>query len=386
MFATRAAWAKLSAARLGGCPFASIIKATAGAVAPNVPAIVDDFYPRMFRQNPEVKPFFNPANQFADPPLQHRALANAVVAYASNIDDLTPLHDAVELIVHKHCGLTVLPEHYPVVHKNLMESIGHVLGDVVTPEIGQGWSDAVLALAELLYKREEEVYKAAESRRGGWRGMKDFKVARKRQVAEGSVEITFEPVEGSGPIDFTPGQFLTLHMKQEGATPRHYTVTNKPGEPYLQCCVKILKDGFVSNALHQVSEGTIVGLAPPFGKFAVQEASPMVLVSAGIGVTPMKSFLEASPEKVRLAMHIDRNRATHPFKTEFSAVPSHFHYTEESGRPAPKALVDGVLKPHLADCDFYLCGPPAWLDGLQAALVEGGAKGVHAERFGPALS
>jgi nitric oxide dioxygenase len=340
----------------------------------------------MFRQNPEVKAFFNPANQFADPPLQRLALGNAVVAYASNIDDLTPLAGAVEDIVHKHCGLTVLPEHYPVVHKNLMESIAHVLGpDVVTEEIGQGWSQGVLSLAEILYTREEEVYQAAADRRGGWRGTKDFRVTKKRQVAEGSIEFTFEAVDGAGPIDFTPGQFLTLHLRKEGATPRHYTVTNKPGEPYLQCCVKSVKDGFVSNAMHSLQEGEIVGLVPPFGTFALTD-SPMVLLSAGIGVTPMKSFLAAAPHNVRLALHVDRSPASHPFKEEFSAVPIHFHYTEESGCPSPKALVEGVLKPHLADCDFYLCGPPAWLDGMKSALLEGGAKGVRAERFGPALA
>jgi len=257
---------------------------------------------------------------------------------------------------------------------------------VVTEEVGAAWSEGVLKLAELLYTREEELYKAAEARRGGWRGVKDFRVAKKRQVAEGSFEFTFEAVEGAGPIDFTPGQFLTLHLRKEGATPRHYTVTSKPGEPFLQCCVKSVKDGFVSNAMHELAEGEILGLAPPFGTFGLRPEAPVVLLSAGVGVTPMKSFLTAAPEHVRFALHVDRNARAHPFKEEFAAVPTHFHYTEDSGRPSPKALVDGVLKPFLAECDFYLCGPPSWLEGMKAALVEGGAKGVHAERFGPALA
>ena len=104
---SRAAPKATAPAAASGCPFAGIIKATAPAVAPKVPEIVNDFYPRMFAQNPETKAFFNPANQFEEPPRQRMALANAVVAYASNIEDLTPLAGAVEVIAHKHAALTV---------------------------------------------------------------------------------------------------------------------------------------------------------------------------------------------------------------------------------------------------------------------------------------
>jgi len=89
---------------ISGCPFAAIVKATAPAVAPKTREIVDDFYPRMFKQNPETQAFFNKANQFKEPPGQRMALANAIVAYASNIEDLGHLTGAVELIAHKHCG------------------------------------------------------------------------------------------------------------------------------------------------------------------------------------------------------------------------------------------------------------------------------------------
>ena len=111
----------------------------------------------------------------------------------------------------------------------------------MAPEIGKGWSDAVLALADILNKCEEELYKMAESRVGGWRGVKDFKISRKRLASDKCMEITFESVENAGPIEFTPGQFLTLHLREEGATPRHYTVTSKKGDPFLQCCVNILR-------------------------------------------------------------------------------------------------------------------------------------------------
>merc|ERR1712107_203480 len=81
--------------------------------------------------------FFNQANQFAEPPMQRLALANAVVAYASNVDTLANVSGAVNLIAHKHCGLGVEPEHYGIVHKKIekgfISNLMHGLkeGDVV---------------------------------------------------------------------------------------------------------------------------------------------------------------------------------------------------------------------------------------------------------------
>jgi len=372
----------------GGCPFVDIVKATAPAVAPKVPEIVNDFYPRMFKNNPEAQAFFNPANQFADPPLQRMALANAVVAYASNIDHLENLTEAVQIIAHKHCGLSVQADHYAIVHKNLMESIAHVLGEVVTPEIGNGWSEAVLELAKILINTEKDLYQQAAKRRGGWIGTKDFKITNMRQVTDECVEFTFEPVSGAGPIDFTPGQFLTLHLKQAGATPRHYTITNAPGQDFLQCCVKKISKGFISNAMHNMKIGDVLGLTPPFGVFKMT-ARPAVLISAGIGATPMKSFLESAPQQIRFVLHVDKDKAAHPFKAEMDAagVPSHFHYTREMGcRPSPEQLVQTVLKPYLSECDFFLCGPAAFLSDMSTALKKGGATGVYCDVFGPSLA
>lgn len=374
--------------KTGGCPFAEILKATAPAVAPKVPDIVNDFYPRMFSNDPVTKAFFNPANQFKDPPLQRLALGNAVVAYASNIDHPENLAEAIEIIANKHCGVSVQAEHYPIVHKNLMASIAHVLGDVVTPEIGEGWSEAIQSLAATLINAEKDLYEQAASRRGGWKGVKDFKVSAMDCITDDCVEFTLKPVDGEGPIDFTPGQFLTLHLKLDGATPRHYSITSAPGQDYLKCCVKKVPGGFVSNAMHNLAIGDIVGLAPPFGAFKMT-SGPAVLISAGIGATPMQCFLRSEPESVRFILHVDKNEAAHPFKADMDAagVPTHFHYTQEQGgRPSPEALVQDFLKPYLSECDFLLCGPASFLSEMKKALQDAGAKSINVDVFGPALS
>jgi hemoglobin-like flavoprotein len=110
-----------------------IIKAVTPVVADNAESITKCFYPRMFAGNPEVLAYFNQAHQHDG--AQQRALADAVCAYFANIDNLGAIGPAVELIAHKHCALGIQPEQYPIVGKHLLDAIGEVLGDAVTPEI-----------------------------------------------------------------------------------------------------------------------------------------------------------------------------------------------------------------------------------------------------------
>ena len=86
-----------------------IVKATAPVVAPRAEELTKHFYGKMFKNNPEVLAFFNQANQKKERG-QPQALAHAVVAYASNIENLSVLGPAVEAMAVKHCGLQVLPE------------------------------------------------------------------------------------------------------------------------------------------------------------------------------------------------------------------------------------------------------------------------------------
>jgi nitric oxide dioxygenase len=106
----------------------------------------------MFKSNPEVMQFFYETNQRTG--AQPRALADSIIAYVTKLDRLNELGDAVEHIAQKHCALNIKPEHYAIVHDNLMASIAEVLGDIVTPEIGAAWSEAVMALAKILIARD----------------------------------------------------------------------------------------------------------------------------------------------------------------------------------------------------------------------------------------
>ena len=247
----------------------STIKATAPVVAPRAKDITTAFYRTMFENNPEVLAFFNKNHQKHG--TQPQALADAVVAYASNIDNLGALDGAVTKIAHRHCALSVLPGMYPIVHDNLMLAIAEVLGDAVTPEIGAAWSNAVNALAEILIGKEEELYKVAESRSGGWRLEREFVLTGKRIVGPGTIRFDFAPIDAnSGPdgFEFEAGQYITLRLPGLPDTaPRHYTLTSPPWGRTLQCTTRAVSGGEMSTYMHgaRFAVGAPLLVGAPFG-------------------------------------------------------------------------------------------------------------------------
>ena len=125
-----------------------IIKSTAPILEENGVLLTKHFYQKMFKNNPEVMSLFNKANQ--NKGTQQEALAGAICAYAQNIDNLEALQGAVELISHKHFSLKIKPKHYPIVGKNLLESIkdfldvdAHAVVNKPEPDRGRSLSPQV---------------------------------------------------------------------------------------------------------------------------------------------------------------------------------------------------------------------------------------------------
>jgi len=373
------------------------IVATAGVVAPHALDITKTFYGGVLKKHPELLTYFNPAHNVPISVHQPTALANSIVAYASNIQDLSPLlvpGGPVAAICHRHCALGIFPDQYVVVHDNLMEAVGKVLGSAVTPEIGGAWSEAVLFLAKACIDTEESLYKMAEQRSGGWSGFTAFEVSEIKDVAEDIKSFSFKapagsPLSGQG-FEFTPGQYLSLRVDPEGdgrTAPRHYTVTSAPGADYLQCTVKKLPGGKVSNYIHEkLQVGDKVELTAPFGVFTPEDASDAVLMSAGIGVTPMLAFNRALGGKVKLAVHVDKAPGSHAYREVIAdSTPVLEKYTQSQGRPNTQALVKETLDKAGADNTFYICGPEKWMDEMQSELLKQGAKKVMCEVFGSQL-
>ena len=377
------------------------IKATAPVVAPAALEITKTFYKGLFEKNPGLLSIFNQQNQASG--AQPAALAASVVAFASNIDQLQEIvgfpGSPVDVIAHTHCGLQVLPQHYPIVHDEMMVAIGTVLGPAVSPEIGSAWSEAVCFLAGVLIDAEANLYDLAAARSGGWRGFAPFEVTAVEQVTADVKSFRFAPTSlgasldsAAGGFQFSPGQFLTLRVDLQNGVltaPRHYTITSSPGEKTLECTIKKVPNGGVSEFMHeQVGAGSTVELSPPFGTFTPRDSSrKAVLVSAGIGVTPMLTIGKRLGSSVALVVHVDSAPAAHPYSRRCAdlGAPTLFKYSSDGGKIPAEQLVTEIFAAlgshNPQECDFYLCASPGFQSIVKEALCSAGAKTIYSEAF-----
>lgn len=393
------------------------VQATAPVVAEHAEQITRRFYTLMFAGNPEVKRYFNQAHQHSGG--QQKALAGAICAYAANIDNLEALGPAVDLIAHKHCSLGILPEHYPIVGKHLLAAIQDVLGEAASEEVLAAWAEAYGVLADVLIQHEAGLYDAHEAAPGGWRGYREFVVARKAAESEIVTSFYLRPADGGPPAPFLPGQYLTVNIEHPTTptSPRNYSLSDRPGQGHYRISVKReprlepnAPDGLISNHLHdRVDEGDTLLVGPPCGNFTLDPAAPrerpLVLISGGVGVTPLLSMLKSvAHEGVRAPVyfiHGARNSRVHAFAREARAaaaehdnIHAHFRYDEplpgdlehsrcDSAGVIDMALLDGLLPTR--DADYYFCGPrplmAAMYDGLTGWGVDPAQ--IHFEFFGP---
>lgn len=397
----------------------ALVKATAPILEEHGEALTRHFYHRMFRNNPEVAPFFNSANQTAG--LQQKALAAAICAYAANIDNLEVLGGAVELIAQKHASLMIQPEHYPIVGENLLASIKEVLGDGATDEIIQAWAEAYQFLADILIGREAQIYRDQRQAPHGWSGLKPFFVTRKEQESEAITSFYLETLDGSPVPEFKPGQYITVRVPSPcgHTTMRNYSLSDKPGQSWLRISVKRepgdgadKPDGFVSNFLHhQVKVGDQLEVGPPCGEFFLdtteQHQRPLVLLSAGVGITPVLSMLLAAldktPDRPIFFLHGSLNSRFHAFKRRIDRLarthsnltvryrydaPTDMDLARMDGVVVAEGQVDAALIESLVpdrDADYYFCGPKPFMVHIYHQLLAWGipASQAHFEFFGP---
>ncbi|KAI1108201.1 globin-like protein [Nemania sp. NC0429] len=390
----------------------AIVKATAPVLKAHGEEITSLFYKNLLGKNPELRNIFNKANQVGG--AQPRALADAVVAYAYHIDDLGKLSSAVERIAHKHASLNVQPEQYPIVGKHLLEAVAEVLGDACTPEIADAWTAAYACLADIFINREQQLYAAFEN----WTGWRRFKIQKK--VVE-STEITsfhLVPEDGVALPLYLPGQYISLrlHIPKLGFNqPRQYSLSDVPNHNYYRISVKketgkqVGYPGLISNMLHDdFNEGDVVELTHPTGEFfaPMEEETPIVLISAGVGITPMMSILNSamaakSSRNISL-IHGARGSEVRAFAdilkaasekpnvravSFLSTLKDHevqgVHYDFEGRinleKVSPEHLFTGDSAAH-----YYICGPMPFMVDVQQHLLDRGVsqERIHLEIFG----
>jgi nitric oxide dioxygenase len=395
----------------------AIVKATAPVVAEHAETITRRFYNLMFAHNPEVQAYFNQAHQHSGG--QQRALAGAICAYAANIDNLAALGPAVELIAQKHCSLGIQPDHYPIVGQHLLAAIKDVLGDAATEEIIGAWAEAYGLLADVFIGREAQIYAAQVAVRGGWNGYRRFVV--KRKVAENPIITSFDlaPEDGSALATFKPGQYITVKIDhpRTPTSPRNYSLSDRPDTGHYRISVKRetgstaeTPGGLISNYLHdEVVKGSILEVGPPCGEFCLDPAEagerPIVLLSGGIGVTPVMAMLKAlAYSEVATPIHFihaARNSQCHALADEARRVAAeraniftHFRYDSPLAQDLDQRCCDSVGLVDLTllqeilpsnDAEFYFCGPKPFMAGLYRGLRQWGVEEprIHFEFFGP---
>ncbi|MEZ0111153.1 ferredoxin-NADP reductase/MOSC domain-containing protein YiiM/ferredoxin [Catenulispora sp. EB89] len=206
-----------------------------------------------------------------------------------------------------------------------------------------------------------------------------------------------------------PGQYIAIRLQPDQHDPpviRNYSLSGQPGAETYRISVKQEPHGAASTYLHQrVKVGDVLDVAAPRGTFLLKDAdTPVLLLSAGVGATPVLAMLKAlaarrSPRTVWW-LHAARDGAHHPFADEVRALlgqlPAGRSFVAYSApRPTDRLGVDYVfagrfgperiseLKPP-QDADAYLCGPDAFMKDMTTALLACGlsAARIHTEIFG----
>ncbi|MCH7371525.1 MULTISPECIES: NO-inducible flavohemoprotein [Aeromonas] len=386
----------------------AVIKSTIPLLESAGPALTQHFYQRMFSHNPELKDVFNLAHQRSGG--QPLALFNAVAAYAKNIDNLGALAGAVERIAHKHTGFLIQPEQYHIVGSHLLATLKELGGSAVTDEVLDAWGKAYGVLAGIFIGRESEIYQERAAQAGGWQGARLFIIKEKRKESELITSFVLAPVDGKPVLAFKPGQYLSIqlnHPTLEYQEIRQYSLSDAPNGRDYRISVKREPQGQVSNLLHdQLQAGDEVALMPPTGDFFLQAdaSSPVVLLSAGVGLTPMLSMLNqrlAEPQAADIRwLHACEQGAVHAFKEEIQAKSrQHAHLQSRvwyrtpaeqdvegedydfSGTMALEQVTDLIP----AHAHYYFCGPLPFMKAIKAQLLTLGvpAERMHYEVFGP---
>ncbi len=382
-----------------------IVRATLPAVGGAIGEITPRFYDRLFAAHPQLRrDLFNRGNQASG--AQQQALAGAIAAFATALvehPDVRP--DAMlSRIAHKHASLGVSREQYPVVQEHLFAAIAEVLGEAVTPEVAAAWDEVYWLMANALIALEARLYERAGALHGAtWRSCRVL--ARHQETAD-VVTFVVRPCEGRPVPAARPGQYVSVQVTlDDGARQiRQYSLSGHP-EDALQFSVKRVAGdpaGEVSNHLHDhVAVDDTLLVSHPFGDVVLDDGDgPLLLVSAGIGCTPMTAMLShlaatGSTRRV-VAVHADRSEATHAFRAELSQLTgkladasAHVWYEHPEGPwPAERTGRADLTRLDVpAGATAYLCGPLPFLRAARAQLLEAGvaAADIHYEVFGPDL-
>jgi ferredoxin-NADP reductase/MOSC domain-containing protein YiiM len=267
------------------------------------------------------------------------------------------------------------------------------------PALSPGWQASFRALLD---GGPGNAGLAVTSPPPAWPGFRRLTVAAIERESDSVISIRLEDPGGAALPAARPGQYLTLRIRLGGRSVlRNYSLCGPPDAGYYRIAVKREHDGVASGYLHtQLAVGDQLDLAAPRGTFILDRThAPVLLISAGIGATPVLAMLHAlaaeHSDREIWWLHGARSRRDHCFATEAARllaslpnVHTHVYYSrsgsgDRAGRLTASLLAE--LEPP-RDAEAYLCGPAPFMDEISAGLASIGldASRIHTEPFGPA--
>ncbi len=266
---------------------------------------------------------------------------------------------------------------------------------VDVPALSPGWQQS---FNDMLKAHESSAAETAPPAgvEPGWKGFRALRVSAIRRESPQVMSIRLEADDHSSLPPPLPGQYLTVRITGAGEpTPlRSYSLSGDPTAGVYRISVKREDHGLVSQWLHaHIEAGSVIETAAPRGDFYLADGSnPVVLISAGIGVTPVLAMLHAlsATHSTRDIwwLHTTRDRETHAFAAEVTAlIESLPHarqlvfYTRTQGHlDQPTVAALGLP----ADAAAYLCGPTQFMTDMRDALTAAGLDPahIHSELFG----
>jgi len=277
------------------------------------------------------------------------------------------------------------------------------------PALSAGWQGSFRALLDGEAERGNAGL-ASASPPAAWPGFRRLAVTAIKQESDAVISVCFEDPDGKPLPPARAGQYLTLRITPDEAERpllRNYSLCGPPDAGYYRIAVKREPDGAASTYLHaRLAVGDQLDVAAPRGTFLLDESdAPVLLISAGIGATPVLAMLNTLAEKHSKReiwwLQGARNGHEHSFAAETRSLLAAFpnarirvYYSRPSaddlegrdfdtaGRLTPSLLLE--LEPP-RNAEAYICGPKMFMDEISAGLASIGldASHIHTEPFGP---
>lgn len=388
-----------------------LVKSTIPFLREHGESVSDIVYNTLIKRHPQLNNTLNLIH-LKDGRLA-QALTVVILRFASNINNVYELIPKLERISNKHCTLGIKPEHYPLLGEILIEAFQELMGPALTPEMAAAWAKAYKVLSNMLIGREKIIYKDFD--RYGWPSWRKFRIEHKVREADDLWSFVLVPIDGKRLPKYFPGQYVSIRLfvPEVGYhQTRQYSMSDscRGGDEY-RITVKRAKSstcyhdpGMVSSILiDKFKQDDELEVSHPSGDFyldtTVPLGVPLVLISAGGGVSPLFAMLNAvleTQQQSRVSwIHGCRtdvpfgnklitlkrrcpNLQTVIFKTQVEhgdipGVTYDFNTRMNLHKVQPNLLHTGNTS-----VEYYICGPEDFMKTMMQQLVD---MGVDAKRI-----